>query len=131
MEKVPCGEAHRYQHAFVSYASQDRPEVLQKVQMLQAVGIKFFQDILSLEPGDQWLSIIFKQIDESDVFLLFWSSNAKKSEWVRKEWQYALKREEKEFIRPVIIEGPPFPEPPAELAHIHFADKIRFFVQSN
>lgn len=125
----PCGEGKRYDLAFISYASQDRPEVLRRVPMLSAVGIRYFQDILSLEPGDEWHSQIHEWIDQSDVFLLFWSSHARSSKWVEDEWRHALKRPLKGFIRPVIIEGPPIPAPPQELAHLHFSDKTRYVLQ--
>jgi hypothetical protein len=50
----PLGDhAKLYQYAFVSYASKDRREVLKRVQMLEVLKTKFFQDILSLDPGDR------------------------------------------------------------------------------
>jgi hypothetical protein len=131
----PQGErANRYTAAFISYASQDRDKVLARVQMLSAVGIKFFQDILDLEPGDRWAKKLELGIDECDVFLLFWSNESKRSEWVRKEVRYALdRRGEDELappeIRPVILEGPPIVEPWEELAHLHFNDRLLYFMQ--
>ncbi len=102
-QKVPTGEARRYRKAFISYAALDRPEVLRRVQMLTAVGIKFFQDVLDLDPGDRWSRKLYLHIDESDVMFLFWSTHAKKSEWVEREWRYCLDRKGDDFIRPVII----------------------------
>ena len=94
--------------------------------MLTAVGIRFAQDILSLEPGDKWLPTLLAWIEQSDVFLLFWSSNAKESEWVETEWRHALQLGRQGFIRPIVIEGPPIPEPPPELRDIHFGDKTLY-----
>ena len=80
----PQGEvAHRYRAAFISYASRDRDEVLERVQMLRLVGGHYFQDVLNLEPGDRWERRLELGIDECDLFLLFWSSEAKASKWVR------------------------------------------------
>lgn len=123
--------ARRYHRAFLSYASPDRADVLRGAQLLQTVGIDFFNDLLSLEPGEKWEKRLFEEIDQSDLFLLFWSSHAKASEWVLRETKYALKRQsdtngEVPDIRPVILEGPPPPEPPAELAHLHFNDRVMF-----
>jgi len=123
----------RYGKAFISYASADRNEVLKRVQMLRHVGIEFFQDLLDLEPGDRWEQQLYRHIDESDLFLLFWSSSARKSTWVLKEIQYALKRKAgdelaKPEIAPVILEGPPPPPPPDELAHLHFNDYLTYFI---
>ncbi len=76
-------DARRYRRAFISYASADRPEVLKRVQMLRQLGIEFFQDLLDLEPGSRWEQELYRHIDESDLFLLFWSTAARESRWVR------------------------------------------------
>jgi hypothetical protein len=130
-DKLPknSGRATRYTEAFISYASQDRPEVLRRVQMLSAVGIHYFQDVLDLNPGDKWAEELFRRIDESNVMFLFWSSAARTSEWVQKEWRYGLEKKGQDYIRPVIIEGPPIPEPPQELKHLHFSDRLRYFIK--
>jgi hypothetical protein len=132
---MPAGEiARRYRKAFISYASPDRPEVLKRVQGLRIGRIRYFQDVLKLEPGDRWERKLYLHIDKSDLFLLFWSTHAKKSEWVLKEVRYALERKRgDEFARPeiipVIIEGPPVPKPPEELAHLHFNDYLIYFME--
>jgi hypothetical protein len=129
-ESGPVGTGKRYRMAFISYSSKDRAEVLKRVQMLTAVGIRYFQDVLDLDPGDRWERELYRHIDESDVMFLFWSTEARESEWVRREWQYGLERRGEDFIRPVIIEGPPHPEPPPELAHLHFSDKVLYVLAS-
>jgi hypothetical protein len=128
-------EITEYKHAFISYASKDRDEVLRRIQMLDLLKISYFQDIINLRAGDLWSDVIYKQIDAADLFLLFWSSSARNSEWVMKEVNYALKRkgvnsENPPEIYPVIIEGPPIIEPPESLKHIHFNDKIAYYIQS-
>jgi hypothetical protein len=125
-------EARRYRAAFISYSSNDRDEVLRRVQVLSIVGIKYFQDLLSLEPGDRWLKRVELGIDECDLSLLFWSSDAKQSEWVRQEVRHALARKAGDElslpeIRPVVLEGPPIVEPWEELAHLHFNDRLLYF----
>jgi hypothetical protein len=126
---APTGEARRYRRAFVSYSSHDRAEVLRRVPMLTAAGIGYFQDLLDLKPGDRWSDELYRRIDESDVMFLFWSSAAKASEAVQKEWRYALERRGEGFIRPVLIEGPPVPPPPPELAGLHFNDSVLYFLR--
>src|SRR5262245_5858899 len=74
-------EAKRYSLAFISYASADRSKVLARVQMLDLVGIRFFQDVLSLKPGDKWETEIYRNIVSCDFFLLFWSKAAADSDW--------------------------------------------------
>jgi hypothetical protein len=126
--------ARRYGRAFLSYASADRPEVLKRAQALSAVGIAFFQDILSLEPGERWERRLNEEIDRCDLFLLFWSNAAARSEWVKREIDFALARQdavacEEPDITPIILEGPPVPQPiPPRLAHLHFNDQKRYFI---
>jgi hypothetical protein len=134
IEREPVGDlATRYKAAFISYAAADRDEVLRRVQMLQAVKLSYFEDLLDLEPGDDWWPALKGAIDVCDLFLLFWSSGAKQSEWVRKEVLHALERQAGDShappeIRPVILEGPPIVPPWDELAHLHFNDRLVYFM---
>jgi TIR domain len=134
-DNEPQGDhARRYTAAFISYASKDREKVLARVQMLSVIGVEYFQDLLSLEPGDRWEKKLELGIDKCDLFLLFWSSEAKESQWVRREVQYALDRRGGDElsppeIRPVILEGPPIVKPWEELAHLHFNDRLLYFMR--
>jgi hypothetical protein len=99
--------------------------------MLARLRIEYFQDLLSLEPGVRWERELYRHIDRSDLFLLFWSTAARESEWVRKEILYALQRKQSDDfappeIVPVPIEGPPPVPPPEELAHLHFNDSLLY-----
>jgi hypothetical protein len=84
--------ATRYRHAFLSYANPDRVKVLEIAQAFTRTGINVFQDVLSLEPGERWEQKLFRKIDYADLFMLFWSSAARNSEWVIREAEYALDR---------------------------------------
>lgn len=122
-------EVRRYRRAFVSYSSKDRAEVLRRVQAFRIAGLEVFQDILDLEPGQRWERELYREIDRSDVFMLFWSSAAAASPWVAKEVDYALARKQGRDdlppdIAPVPIEGPPIPPPPEQLRHLHFNDAL-------
>jgi hypothetical protein len=116
-----------YEQVFVSYAARDRDEVVKRVQMLHAMRLPYFQDILGLDPGDRWEQQLYRHIDTADLFLLFWSSAARDSEWVHKELQYAVRRQGTDDgppeILPIVLERP-IPQPPAELAHLHFGDHL-------
>jgi hypothetical protein len=125
--------ARRYTRAFLSYASPDRAEVLKRAQALRLAGLDFFQDVLSLEPGQRWERQLYREIDRCDLFLLFWSAHAASSEWVLREAQHALDRQgtsadDLPDITPVILEGPPIPSPPDALKHLHFNDYFRYFI---
>jgi hypothetical protein len=125
-------ERKRYRYAFLSHASGDRTEVLKRAQALRAVGINYFHDLASLRPGDKWEPRLFEEIDKCDLFLLFWSSLAARSEWVRKETEYALGRRGKTHgipdIMPIILEGPPIAKPPESLKEIHFNDSLLYLI---
>ena len=123
--------ARRYSYAFLSYASPDRAEVIKRAQVLKAGGMSFFNDLLSLEPGERWERRLYQEIDRCDVFYLFWSSQSKASEWVMREIEYALARSAASEngdpdIIPVILEGPPPPTPPDTLKDIHFNDALLY-----
>jgi TIR domain len=126
----PLGDhAKLHQYAFVSYASKDRKEVLKRVQMLEVLKTKFFQDILSLDPGDRWEKKLYENIDRCDLFLLFWSQAAKDSQWVLKEAEYALAHQGKNpnsepDLVPVVLEQHVLPPP--SLSGFHFADRISY-----
>lgn len=121
--------ARRYRTAFLSYAREDLPRVLEHHQSLAAVGLEVFQDVLGLEPGERWERKLFEHIDQCDVFLIYWSSAAARSEFVQREIEHALSvrnasPEARPDIIPVVLETPP-PLPPESLADIHFDDPIR------
>jgi molecular chaperone DnaK (HSP70) len=124
----PLGTFDRFRLFFISYAAKDRPEVVKRVQMLPRLGKEFRQDLLSLDPGDRWEKKLYELIRECDATLLFWSSNAKASEWVLKECLYCIDVKGIDRLLPVIIELPP-PLPPPELAELHMNDKLLYFIE--
>jgi hypothetical protein len=115
-------ELHRT--AFASYASADRDEVLRSIQGMQKVApqLDIFLDVLTLRSGEDWEQRLWMVIPKSDVFYLFWSSHARESAWVEKEWRCALQSRGGDFIDPVPLESPETAPPPAELASKHFND---------
>src|SRR4029453_8986434 len=97
-------------------------------QLLSALRVQCFQDVLSQRPGDRWRERLFSEIEKCDVFLLFWSRYARESEWVIKEAEYALlysklapTKQPREIV-PILLEGPPPPAPPKSLEEINFND---------
>ena len=121
--------AHR--KAFASYASQDRVEVLGRVQGMEAAwkGLDVFVDVMSLRSGQSWELELVKHISEADVFYLFWCHHARASEWVTKEWRLALQAKGLDFIDPVPLESPTDAPPPPELAAKHFNDPVLAFIK--
>lgn len=121
----------RFKRVFFSYSSTDRPRVLEHATDYTKFGISFFQDILHLDPGQRWEKRLWKEIDRCDLFVLFWSSNAKASEWVIKEAEHAWRRQARNgglrpTLRPELLEHPP-PVPDQDwLREFHFNDP-RFY----
>jgi len=113
-----------YKKVFVSYSSTDREEVLKITSGLKALNIDYFLDKLYLKGGDKYENKIIEYINEADLFLLCWSANAEQSDWVRKEYSYALERLKKDYMKfsfyPLIIN--PKALPPKELIEYHFVD---------
>jgi class 3 adenylate cyclase len=134
--EIRGNSAARYHRAFLSYATPDRPEVLKRAQALRAADIQFFQDFLSIEPGERWERHLHEEIDRCDLFLLFWSSSAARSEWVLREAQLAAARQntspdEEPDITPIILEGPPVPQPiPDCLKHLQFNDYLVYLIDA-
>lgn len=109
--------------AFASYASQDRVRVLDRVAAVRiSAHLDIFMDCLSIHPGEEWKKRLESEIEKRDIFLLFWSANAKNSEWVAWEWKTALAKKGESALQlhplQTINEAPP----PEELKKFHFGD---------
>jgi hypothetical protein len=80
-------------------------------------------DCLSLNPGEEWKPRLEREIIDRNTFLLFWSANARDSEYVDWEWRTALKHKGIDGIHPhpldPVSDAKPIPE---ELKSLHFED---------
>ena len=124
---------------FLSHSSNDNFEAIALRDWLAEQG---WNDIyLDIDPehgnaaGERWERKLYQHIDDCDVFMLFWSNASKESKWVRQEYEYALKRKGADDsappeIVPILLEGPPIPLPPPELSHIHFNDRLLYYMQN-
>jgi hypothetical protein len=94
--------------AFASYASEDRDEVLGRIQgMLKTLPeLDVFLDVASLRSGENWADRLQTEIESRDIFYLFWSLAASRSPWVKKEWRTALRTKGLQYIDPVPLEPP-------------------------
>ena len=70
--KLVSSDARVYRHVFISYAAADRVKVLKRVQMLTSLHVSYFQDLLSLDPGDRWERELYRHIDAADVAVQPW-----------------------------------------------------------
>ena len=118
--------------AFVSYASENRIDVLRSVQGIQkgAPQLQIFLDVDTLSSGDNWAEKLAAYIWTSDILYLFWSAAAAKSEWVGREWRQGFNEKGLAFIDPVPLESPELVPPPNELKSLHFNDRYLEFIQA-
>ena len=110
--------------AFASYAEADSRFVKARLRSLKiATRMDIFDYQESIDPGDEWQPLLRSGIKKSDVFWLFWSRNAKKSNWVDYEWRTALALKSLSFIQPHPLEPWNLAPPPDELQKLQFGTK--------
>jgi hypothetical protein len=112
-----------FSSVFASYAHNDDQVVRAFAEAYRALGIEVLVDRASLRAGWDWEEELLRLIEEADLFQLFWSEAASRSPHVAEEWRHALSlqgQKGERFIRPLYWTSP-WPPPPAQLAHLHFA----------
>lgn len=84
--------AHKYSKVFISYSHQDESKVKFLHEGLELGCVPHFFDRKYLKTGDVFPQVIQDYINSADLFILCWSENASKSEYVQKERLQALER---------------------------------------
>jgi hypothetical protein len=84
--------AHKYSKVFISYSHQDESKVKFLHEGLELGSVPHFFDRKYLKAGDVFPQVIQNYINSVDLFILCWSENASKSEYVQKERLQALER---------------------------------------
>ena len=84
--------AHKYHKVFISYSHQDESKVKFLHEGLELGAVPHFFDRKYLKAGDVFPQVIQDYINSADLFILCWSENASKSEYVQKERLQALER---------------------------------------
>lgn len=122
--------AHKYSKVFISYSHQDETKVKFLHEGLELGSVPHFFDRKYLKAGDVFPQVIQDYINSADLFILCWSENASKSEYVQKERSQALKRAfpqvqpekaAKLRIHPISIE--PYAELPSDMKnYYHFGE---------
>ena len=84
--------AHKYSKVFISYSHQDESKVKFLHEGLELGAVPHFFDRKYLKAGDVFPQVIQDYINSADLFVLCWSENASKSEYVKKERLQALER---------------------------------------
>ena len=84
--------AHKYSKVFISYSHEDESKVKFLHEGLELGAVPHFFDRKYLKAGDVFPQVIQDYINSADLFILCWSENASKSEYVQKERLQALER---------------------------------------
>ncbi|MEP1698874.1 MAG: toll/interleukin-1 receptor domain-containing protein [Paracoccaceae bacterium] len=126
----------RYRKVFLSYTKSDRLQVLRHNQLIRRLGMDVFQDVTSIEPGEDWREALYRELKNADLLLVYWSKAASNSKWVTKEVQRAMElRAERNGagpeICPVLLEGPPPAKPPSAIACLHFDDPMNYIIYAH
>jgi hypothetical protein len=116
----------RYRKIFASYSHKDSDVVQLVTDYVETTGDEYLIDVRNLRSGQQWERRLEELITQADLFQLFWSRNSMASEFVRREWEYALGLGREDFIRPVYWQRPmPADEaqglPPESLVRLQFS----------
>ena len=76
---------------FISYSRSDYSTVTQlirEIEHLTGEGTCWF-DLTGIESDSQFIDVIIDAIDHADIFLFMYSQHSERSEWTRKEIEYA------------------------------------------
>lgn len=84
--------AHKFNKVFISYSHLDEEKVRFYHEGMELAKVPHFFDRSYLKTGDVFPQVIQNYINSADLFILFWSENASKSEYVEKERKQALER---------------------------------------
>ena len=110
-----------YQRIYTSYSHQDKIVMRASQDMYQMFGFDTLLKVDQMRSNQVLSETVQAGIEQAEVFQLFWSEQAAKSEYVQQEWEYALQLNRGEgFMRPVYWEVP-LVKPPDSLAPFYFS----------
>ena len=92
---------------FISYSHEDKIIVYQQLEWLHVLEYNIWYDE-GIPPTTQWAKIIPKKIYDSNLFILFLSTNSIKSANVNRELSYAIKYNK--IILPIYLENLTLPD---------------------
>ncbi|HSM05722.1 MAG TPA: toll/interleukin-1 receptor domain-containing protein [Longimicrobiales bacterium] len=134
-------EAEARDKVFISYASENRAQVMELCQALDARNVLYWFDRAELKGGNDWDEKIRRNVRSCCLFVPLISEEVigKGEAYVLKEWRWALDRQEMQpangrFIVPVRLPGSPpglesAEEIPLALQEINWMDMPDFLDQ--
>lgn len=97
---------------FISYSHDDGEAVRRDAELLRAGGVRVFIDVRDIAYGERWRDVLRDSLLRCERVLVFWSAAARVSEWVEREWRFALELGKK--IVPTLLDATPLPTELAE-----------------
>ncbi|MFZ3170176.1 MAG: toll/interleukin-1 receptor domain-containing protein [Candidatus Methanoperedens sp.] len=89
---------------FISYSTKDLDKIKRVLNQLQAIkDIRIFFADETISPGDLVSQTIINNIKNSDVFILFYSESAMKSNYVQQE--IGVARSNNKIIIPILLDS--------------------------
>ena len=79
-------------NVFISHAAEDRQVAGRLAAVLEKGGHKVWTD-RELLPGDNFMRVIQSALEDADALVALVSPRALASDWVKREWEYALGQE--------------------------------------
>jgi len=103
---------------FISYSRKDIKFARRLAGDLEKAGFDVWWDISDLKGGDDWVRIIPAAIEASQHFVVLLTPDSIQSEWVAKEYTYAIVKRKK--IVPAMIKTCPVPFALNTLNYVNF-----------
>lgn len=89
---------------FISYSRHDSKEANEiALQIKQRLHIDCWIDRNGIESGCEFSEVLIKAISDCKIFLFLYSENSAKSEWTRKELNFAQKNRKKSSCSNLIL----------------------------
>jgi|GEM_PF-767664 len=113
-----------YMRCFLSHHKADKPLARRIGAHLTLVGMDVWFDEWELQAGDSIPGKLNSGLEGFKAFILVWSANASRSDWVRQELHYAIMRSVKDQstkIIPCMVDDTPLPPLIADRKGIDFS----------
>jgi hypothetical protein len=97
---------------YISYQHEDQPFVLELARRLKDAGHTLSYDVAELSPGSDWRSALDNGLKSSEVFIVVFSPNTQKSQYVLTEVGAArayANESDRMLLIPLVIDGATVP----------------------
>lgn len=88
---------------FISYSTKDSEKIKPILEHISSIkGVKTFLAEDNLKPSSEIIQTIIDKIKSADIFIVFYSENAKESEYVQQE--IGIAKGNNKFIVPILLD---------------------------